>query len=806
MKSKRGLLYKLFCLLPIFCLSSIQGASKEDIQIYFNGWQFHMDEEVRDYVGGLDVKITADRDVMETMTVAVSQEGIPADVVFFEGLDTLAFHLEEGENYAIDIDFMAGGQKKSRRIDDVYVYDHIPVFANEEMLADRFESEEIIRLQLREYHYLDMGRSYIRINDDLHAWKREGDTYVLFLEKEGIYDVQFHFFDMNGKEYIQTAEITKEYKNKEIQITAEAPVYQKDDFQYYRKDVELDFYSKVIRFDRLSVRMNDTEHYIDWQPYQEGYRGRLTLQEEGSYEVQVYYQDEKLKTQHIILDKTSPMIEGGTLDLTCNPSPRPVNVQYRIQDENMDVGRTKIEVFKDGYLLEVPIEVFQHEDTLTYLFRLEEDGMYTYRLTAMDMAGNERVLDSKDTIEIDTVFPHLVLRNKHLLQNTNQDVEIEFAVSDSSLNRYILWIKKDGVILDEIIGTQDIQKIYRFHEERGTSTYELQAVAWDRAGNETVSKPVSFVIDKEKPQIEAFLQGTIYQSSLLTNASVPLLFRWQDPFCREAQLVVYKNGECMDVRRFDDVRTFRRLITALQQRMDEYRYVLRVYDLAGNMAESTVEFVIDTYLPPLRIKNDIFQGKASNQSWTPLLEDVGKHLTVLDVKLLRDQKEVPYRWGDEIQEEGTYQLHVIAADAAGNVTMLAEPFFFVIDKSAPWIYLRNVDTMEEIPFVYEGSSIHVTADTGMFHKDVITSLKINGEQQLQEDVVQYAMHIEDPGDYQIDIAAKDEAGNQSQKTYFFTIQKKPVFYESCIWSLPATLLMIYFGIRQWKKHADPRIK
>ena len=87
--------------------------------------------------------------------------------------------------------------------------------ANEEMLADRFESEEIIRLQLREYHYLDMGRSYIRINDDLHAWKREGDTYVLFLEKEGIYDVQFHFFDMNGKEYIQTAEITKEYKNKE---------------------------------------------------------------------------------------------------------------------------------------------------------------------------------------------------------------------------------------------------------------------------------------------------------------------------------------------------------------------------------------------------------------------------------------------------------------------------------------------------------------------------------------------------------------------------------------------------------------
>ncbi len=247
MKSKRGLLYKLFCLLPIFCLSSIQGASKEDIQIYFNGWQFHMDEEVRDYVGGLDVKITADRDVMETMTVAVSQEGIPADVVFFEGLDTLAFHLEEGENYAIDIDFMAGGQKKSRRIDDVYVYDHIPVFANEEMLADRFESEEIIRLQLREYHYLDMGRSYIRINDDLHAWKREGDTYVLFLEKEGIYDVQFHFFDMNGKEYIQTAEITKEYKNKEIQITAEAPVYQKDDFQYYRKDVELDFYSKVIR-------------------------------------------------------------------------------------------------------------------------------------------------------------------------------------------------------------------------------------------------------------------------------------------------------------------------------------------------------------------------------------------------------------------------------------------------------------------------------------------------------------------------------------------------------------------------------
>lgn len=806
MKSKRGLLYKMLCFLPVFCLSAIQGASKEDIQIYFNGWQFPIDEEIRDYVGGLDVKITADRDVMETMTAAVSQEGIPIDVVFFEDADTLAFHLEEGENYAIDIDFIAGGQKKSRRIDDVRVYDHIPVFANEEMLADRFESEEVIRLQLREYPYLDMSRSYMRINDDLYAWKKEEDMYVLFLEKEGIYDVQFHFFDMNGKEYVQTAEITKEYNDKEMQITAEAPVYQKEDVQYYREDVELDFYSKVIRFDRLSVRMNGIEHCIDWQPYQEGYRGRLTLQEEGSYEVQVYYQDEKLKTQHIILDRTPPVIEGGALDLTRNPSPQPVNVQYRIQDENMDVGRVKIEVFKDGRLLDVPIEVFQHEDTLTYRFRLEEDGMYAYRLTAVDMSGNEQVLDGEDAIEIDTVFPHLVLRNKHLLQHTNQDVEIEFAVSDSSLNRYILWIKKDGVVLDEITGTQDVQKIYRFHEERGTSTYELQAAAWDRAGNEIVSKPVSFVIDKEKPRIEAFLQGTIYHSSLLTNTSVPLLFRWQDPFFREAQLSVYKNGECIDVRRFDDVRTFRRLITALQQRMDEYRYVLRVYDLAGNMAESTVEFVIDTYLPPLRIKNDIFQGKASNQSWTPLLEDIGKHLTVLDVKLLRDQKGVPYRWGDEIQEEGAYQLHVIAADAAGNVTMLAEPFFFVIDKSAPWIYLRNADTMEEIPSVYEGSSIRVTADTGIFHKDVITSLEINGEQQLQEDAVQYTMHIEDPGDYQIDIAAKDEAGNQSQKTYFFTIQKKPAFYESYIWSLPVVLSMIYFGIRQWKKHAGPRIK
>ena len=229
MKSKRGLFYKMLCFLPVFCLSAIQGASKEDIQIYFNGWQFPIDEEIRDYVGGLDVKITADRDVMETMTAAVSQEGIPIDVVFFEDADMLAFHLEEGENYAIDIDFMAGGQKKSRRIDDVRVYDHIPVFANEEMLADRFESEEVIRLQLKEYPYLDMSRSYMRINDDLHAWKKEEDMYVLLLEKEGIYDVQFHFFDMNGKEYVQTAEITKEYNDKEMQITAEAPVYQKED-------------------------------------------------------------------------------------------------------------------------------------------------------------------------------------------------------------------------------------------------------------------------------------------------------------------------------------------------------------------------------------------------------------------------------------------------------------------------------------------------------------------------------------------------------------------------------------------------
>lgn len=263
---------------------------------------------------------------------------------------------------------------------------------------------------------------------------------------------------------------------------------------------------------------------------------------------------------------------------------------------------------------------------------------------------------------------------------------------------------------------------YNYNNEviSNEGNYKLIATAVDKAGNTAVSE-VNFTIDKTNPiiNITGVEEGKYYNTDVTPVVTT-----------NEGTLTMTLNGKDYN--------------GSAIKADGEYVLVAKAVDAASNSSESTVKFVIDKTNPVINITG-VEDGKYYNKDVTPV---VTANEGTLTMKLNGNDYN-----GEVISAEGQYELVATAVDKAGNITQ--NTVKFVIDKTNPVISVTGVE---------DGKYYNTDVTPGITSNEGTLTMKLNGKDYKGE-------VISAEGKYELIILVVDKAGNSSQNTIKFFIDK-----------------------------------
>lgn len=347
---------------------------------------------------------------------------------------------------------------------------------------------------------------------------------------------------------------------------------------------------------------------------------------------------------------------------------------------------------------------------------LTDEGDYLLEVTAEDRAGN--VTTQALSFVIDKSAPLIDVTGVQDGAFYNSDVAVVIAISDNNLATESIVLNDEAFTSGSVLTAE--------------GEYLLSVNATDKAGN-TSNFNIHFIIDTTAPQLEVagIADGAFYNAGVTPTVAVT------DNYLKQQSITL--NGEAYVPE------------TPIT---DEGEYLLAVSaeDEAGNTSERQIHFVIDLTAPSI-VTTGVQDGRHYNV-------DVIPEVTISDTYLESSSQRfngAPFVSGTILTEEGEYLLELSAQDKAGNTSV--ETIAFVIDKTAPQLivsgvedgafYNADVTPVLQIVELYLASSTLTLNETGFTSGDTITA----------------------EGSYTLTGEALDQAGNQSEFTYSFVIDK-----------------------------------
>ena len=465
-------------------------------------------------------------------------------------------------------------------------------------------------------------------------------------------------------------------------------------------------------------------------------------------------------------------------------------------------------------------EIVLTEQTLECSVTFEEEGEYVVYVTAKDAAGNEAETE-KTYFRMDLTAPALNILGVEDGTYYNEKQTVEFMVSDFSLDmeKTVATIWKD----EEVFEIQELSWVdmngYQYKaqlplEEEGS--YKVMLESTDQAGNSGEGIIVSFWINWTAPVIKAecdmdykaWSDKDIIFHTTVSDNKVGI------------KKIIYKaNGKTLKKLTFDKpVYTYDYDLTISENADKVSGYPVTIEATNNSGLSNTVrrKVYIDKEAPRLTlsgVENGTFYKE--ERSVTATVQDIsysGTEIIFVIKRTLDGKTETmsvpafhPEQYEDthsfKMTQEGTYQIHAIATDGAGNVTK-SNTLSFVIDKTAPRLKLTGVkmDSMNNAPvelqifceesfYVTNNVSIQVVRrlDGKTITKELTEFPKTGKQSKLQHTFSQDGMYL-------VTVSAVDKAGNASQiHTLTFSIdQTKPQIrirgtgnYEQ--WGEPANL-------------------
>ncbi|MBQ2745998.1 MAG: hypothetical protein IJF37_10360 [Lachnospiraceae bacterium] len=452
-------------------------------------------------------------------------------------------------------------------------------------------------------------------------------------------------------------------------------------------------------------------------------------------------------------------------------------------------------------------------------------GTYTIKVVITDNAGNESVYNK--TLHIDTVSPVIsdlagVVDGSINTGTVTVDVEVSEKHYKEAGNKTVVTVTKthDGQTVtyeaDPFTLTgQTTERPYTFTED---GFYTVVVTAEDAAGNQAVSKSISFRIDNTAPlaDITGVTENSFYQDK--ADVTINVTESYYEDMNVLVDISIELNGELRRIGNvlFDGTQKNSSLA---QTFTEEGKYTIKVdaVDAAGNVAlTKTVMFTVDTSAPTISIsgvkdgtayKGDIIPvinindnyyknysislvktGVYFNEDLSNVDSMSGVDLTDTFMSSLTDVKngaEGTFDTFEKVQSnDGIYTLTVTATDYAGRVSR--ETVHFTVNRFGS-VYtfddnLKNiintvkttVDTDLKITeynadkLVADSVNIRITRDGSPLDEVIVEKSSVGTDNATGESgwyQYEYVISKENfklDGVYVITVSSADEAGNNSE--------------------------------------------
>lgn len=294
----------------------------------------------------------------------------------------------------------------------------------------------------------------------------------------------------------------------------------------------------------------------------------------------------------------------------------------------------------------------------TYYFN--SDGKYTINASVEDAAGNS--YDDSISFSVDTVAPVVEVVNGIKLEEdmvTNVPPEISFKIKEANyetagvvceLYRTGEDNKRELVQSPEWTMNEETSVFSITIDEEGA--YELSVTAADLAGN-TAGKTIKFTLDTTKPDIE-YVENL--DKKYIKSFKLPENFA---DYIKDKTGVNYKTY--INSMNYDEGREID----------EDGKYVLKVsaVDNAGNQAEKTVEFIVDSTQPRVVIDGMADDGSVNKDDIIVLsLYDQGDFFKSVKLNGKEYVTEARQQTVElSIPEYGDYKIDIEASDLADNV-------------------------------------------------------------------------------------------------------------------------------------------
>lgn len=591
---------------------------------------------------------------------------------------------------------------------------------------------------------------------------------------------------------------------------------------YYQETVILDLgiTDDDINTDTFVVKDGDTVISPDSEWVQNGnkYTNKVTIalpdeaKETESHSITVSCVDKTnnpgTKSFEFVLDSKNPVVTAIIRDSVYTSSE---NTSFKNSD-NKDGGTTKVYSVED--------EANKYSYTATYnftsfdpnvasvtggvinnpaVFEAANDGKYEITYVATDKSG--RVNDEKTktiTFIVDNKNPELTLDfittpSSKDSRYYNDAVAMSYSAADSDMKSYTL--TDNGVVVAS--GNAGVSSSYTIIKQASfEGSHKVVLTSTDNSGN-TSSKTLEFYMDFTAPSMSAVLNG----SSIASNNAGRYL---QADGTITTAVTDNLGNDTTDITRTvvmtkpdkTSTTTTNKIGAGSETFTTEADYVVTytAVDLAGNSSTfGPINFRVDKTAPALKITG--VNGTANHDVTVSFgMEEAFywdiKNATVKVYKKIDGQSESLLRTVDfkasglnstmseTFTEDGEYRFEFTAEDMAGNTANAN--YTFIMDKNAPLItlsvenYAKTKDPVDFGVNLIEGFYTSNKVTLSGTRTDVDgkkTDVKFDDYNFKSQRESNFLQQFKEDGIYDITVTAVDAAGNKSEKSVHFTIDK-----------------------------------
>ena len=327
---------------------------------------------------------------------------------------------------------------------------------------------------------------------------------------------------------------------------------------------------------------------------------------------------------------------------------------------------------------------------------------------------------------------------------------------------------------EKVIGKSNKEtETFQLEEEsKGGEGIPVILIVRDYAGNQTIVSDKIF-IDRDIPEVS--IQGV--QDYMITSKPVQVTYLAEEENgFQNVQAHILKedgNGRKEETevtgwmtKRSQESGKLEKESSQMLTGDGIYKIRMDVTDRAGHENHAERQVIIDRENPVI-VHVDELAGKYLKYfQWDYTVNETIKDFTSYTYTMKVD--DTVYRPGEKIEKEGIHTLVVEAADAAGNKSEAKARF--TIDHTPPVIRFENIEEGES----YEKErKFYVRTEN---QDDQIEYIKINGKKQKNEkQKTIYEYKVEEAKAYEVEVKAKDFAGNERISRIGFQVEPEKTF-------------------------------